>query len=296
MIALYISVFSFVSLLFQYINYVFPDPLSYVTAYSDAMRYDIASLVILFPVFLLLMHLIRADITRVPEKHELWVRRWALVLTIFVAGATIATELISLINNFLGGDLTTPFILKASIVLLVAIAGFLHFLADMRGYWDSHQTKLRAVGIAILIAIICAIIAGFIIMGSPAQTRLYRFDDQKISDLQQIEWLVADYAQQKHTLPTTIGDLHDPNLGYSVPQDSQHSTAYEYQKRSDSAYTICATFNAETHGTIPPTSVPIGPYGAIKQAQENWYHAAGHNCFNRSVTFSNNTNIPTQIK
>src|SRR5262245_20515674 len=121
MIALYVSVFSLIALFFQYIDYTFPDALNYyVDPYSGGIRAAMASLLVLFPTFLLLMRFIRKDIERVPEKKDLWVRRWALFLLVFVAGATIVIDLITLINYFLGGDLTMRFILKVLVVLLVA--------------------------------------------------------------------------------------------------------------------------------------------------------------------------------
>ena len=119
MVALYVSVFSLITLLFEYTNYAFPDALDYyVDPYSGSIRFAMASLIVLFPIFLLLMRLIRNDIVRSPEKRDLWIRRWALYLTVFVAGAAIAIDLITLINYFLGGDLTTRFALKVVIVLL----------------------------------------------------------------------------------------------------------------------------------------------------------------------------------
>ncbi len=286
MIALYVSVFSLVSLLFQYIDYSFPDALTYIEPYSSGMRSDMASLIILFPLFLLLMHLIRADIRRIPEKRDLWVRRWAVMFTIFVAGATVAVELTRLVNNFLGGELTIPFLLKTAIILLIAIGGLLHFIADIRGYWDTHAPQLRAVVISTVVLVLATLAAGFIIMGSPAQVRLYRFDDQKVSDLQEMQWQVQNYLDQKGSMPQTTSDLNDPMLGYIVPTDPQTNAPYEYQKTGDLSFKLCATFNAETwgDGANKALSVPVGPYGPISTANQNWYHTAGHVCFNRVAT------------
>src|SRR3989344_5235841 len=104
MIALYGSVISFITLLFQYINYAYPDPLTYyVDPYSGSIRFAMASLIVLMPVTIALMRFIRNDIVRDAMKSELWVRRWALVLTVFVAGSTVVGDLIALVNGFLGG-------------------------------------------------------------------------------------------------------------------------------------------------------------------------------------------------
>ena len=103
MIALYGSVISFITLLFQYINHSFPDPLDYyVDPYSGGIRFAMASLIVLVPVTIFLMRFIRNDIARESIKNELWIRRWALVLTVFVAGAAVVGDLITLVNYFLG--------------------------------------------------------------------------------------------------------------------------------------------------------------------------------------------------
>jgi Domain of unknown function (DUF5671) len=167
MLALYGSVISLITLLFQYINYAFPDPLEhyYVEPYSGGIRFAMASLIVLVPLALVLMRLLRADIAAVPEKKDLWVRRWALVLTVFIGGVVIVGDLITLINYFLGGDLTTRFLLKAAVVLFVAGGVFLHFLADVRGYWVEQPARAKMVGYAAGLLVLLSIVAGFFIMG-----------------------------------------------------------------------------------------------------------------------------------
>src|SRR3989344_4986874 len=132
MITLYVSVFAFISLIFSYLNYAMPDALSYYSGdpYSSGVSYEMASLIVLFPMFLVLMRLAHRDIERDPSRGEVWIRRWALYLALFVAGATIAGDLITLIMYFFNGDVTTRFVLKVLVVLLAAGGGFLHFLAD----------------------------------------------------------------------------------------------------------------------------------------------------------------------
>src|SRR3989344_7335374 len=84
MVALYGSVIAFIALLFEYINHQFPDALDYyVDPYSGGIRFAMASLVVLVPVTVVLLRFVRLDIVREPIKSDLWVRRWALVLTVF---------------------------------------------------------------------------------------------------------------------------------------------------------------------------------------------------------------------
>src|SRR3989344_410312 len=138
MAALYGGVVSFISLLFEYIDTAFPNPVTdpyyYYDPYFSSISYEMASLIVLTPVFLVLMRFIRRSIAEDPSRNEIWVRRWALFLTLFLAGATMVIDLIVLLHTYLQGeDLTTGFLLKVLTVLLVAGLGFMHFMADIRG-------------------------------------------------------------------------------------------------------------------------------------------------------------------
>ncbi|MBI5456607.1 hypothetical protein HY969_02605 [Candidatus Kaiserbacteria bacterium] len=282
MVALYGSVISFITLLFQYINYAYPDPLTYYYSdpFSGSMRFAMATLIVLVPVTLLLMRYIRSDIARTPEKNDLWIRRWALVLTVFIAGAAVIGDLIALINSFLGGDLTTPFLLKVVVLLLVAGAAFLHFLADLRGYWTANRGSAQMVGYGAGAAVLLTIIAGFFIMGTPGDVRLMRYDTQKISDLQNIQWQVVNYWQQKESLPASLGQLEDPISGWKAPIDPQNEQAYTYQKTGDMSFKLCATFNFEVTEETKGMQVAYPEYGT---SADNWLHGQGEHCFDRTI-------------
>ena len=284
MVALYGSVISLVTLLFEYINYSFPDPLEYyVDPYSGGIRFSMTSLIVLVPVTIILLRLIRTDIAHEPVKSELWVRRWALMLTVFVAAAAVVGDLITLINYFLGGDLTTRFILKVVVLLLVAGGVFLHFLADLRGYWKENPSRAQQVGIGAGALVLVAIISGFFILGSPMEMRLVRFDAQKLSDLQNIQWQVVNYWQQKEKLPASLEELMDPLSGYTVSiSDPQSGELYGYEATGRLNFELCANFNKEGGD---PYSTPR-PVTAIPEKgfeSDSWQHVAGEVCFERTI-------------
>lgn len=287
MVALYVSVFAFIALIFNYLNYVFPDPLQYFPAdpYSGGIAYEMASLIVLVPLATFLLLLIHRTIRRDPTRGEIWVRRWALYLTLFIAGATVAIDLITLIMYFLQGDVTVRFLLKVLVVLLVVGAGFLHFLADLRGYWAANPAKAKLVAWGAGIVVVLAIVAGFFIVGTPWEARLYRFDEQKVSDLQNIQYQVVNYWQSKEKLPVQLSDMQDSISGFIVPSDPQSGASYGYEVTGALSFKLCATFNAESQMLSPSArTVPLAPSGVNgKGIADTWQHETGEVCFDRTI-------------
>ncbi|MEN9390390.1 MAG: hypothetical protein RLZZ283_490 [Candidatus Parcubacteria bacterium] len=285
MAALYSSVVAFLTLTFQYINTAYPDPLSYTyDPYSGSIRFAIATLIVAFPLFLVLMRIIRKDISAHAEKSDLWVRRWALYLTVFIAGLTVATDLVTLIYYFLDGEVTMRFALKVLMVFLVVGAGFLHFLADIWGYWIKYPQRAMYVGIAVAALLVATIASGFYIIGSPTDARLYKFDEQKVADLTNIQWQLINFYQQKERLPTALAELQDPISGFIVPLDPQTGVSYTYAADKLS-FKLCATFNKESRPMLNtvtrPALVEPGVDGDITLSP--WNHGVGEMCFDREI-------------
>jgi hypothetical protein len=292
MIALYVSAISFIRLVFDYINYVFPDALNsyyYSDPYSGSVSFEIASLIVLFPVFLVLMRVIRNLMMVDASRRDIWIRRWALYLTVFIAGVTIAGDLITLLYYFLSGqDITIRFVLKVAVVLLVAGGGFMHFLADLWGYWIENPQLARRVGWATGALIVVTIFAGFFIIGTPWQARQYRLDDRRVTDLQSLQSEILSFYQQKQTLPSALTQLQDPTIYYTVPTDPSTGAQYEYRKTADLSFELCATFAAATranaNGRNVGITMPASPYGGPGiSGENNWLHQAGRSCFSRTV-------------
>ena len=287
MIALYVSIFSFISLIFNYLNYVFPSSLRYyrIDPYLSGVSYEMALLVVFFPLFLILMWFIHKSIKLDATRALVWVRRWALYLTLFIAGLALAADLVTLVMYFFNGDVTVRFALKVLVLLLVLGGVFLHFLADLRGYWQKNPAKARTLGLAAGVLVIVTILVGFFIIGTPWQARQYRFDEQKVNNLQQIQSEVINYWRIKQTLPASLADLKDPISDISVPRDPQTNQQYEYRVQGTHTFSLCAQFNASSkseylyRGNEPafvsgyPTSNKIN----------SWTHSAGRVCFVRTI-------------
>lgn len=287
MISLYWSIFAFITLFFTYIDYAFPDPLQYLSndPYASGLSWQMASLLVMFPIYLLLSLLINRDATSDHTRLEIWVRRWALVLTLFIAGLTMAVDLITLIMYFFNGEITIHFFLKVLLILMVAAVVLMHFFADMWGYWHKNKALLHRVAYGVSALMLLTIAAGFLIIGTPGQARLYRFDEQKVSDLQGMQSQIVNYWQTKQVLPKALSDLSDSISGYVTPLDAQTNQEYIYQITGNLAFKLCATFNAETQNYVTSgVSAPSAPvlYGEDAQ-MSSWYHQKGQQCFARTI-------------
>jgi len=285
MIALYWAAITFIFLIFDYINYSFPNALSYLpnNPYDSGIGYDMASIVVFLPVYMLLAWLIRRDIAADPTRSDIWVRRWALILTLFVAGATMVGALVTLLASFFSGqELTTAFLLKVAVLLMVAAVAFMHFIADYWGYWEQYPERRRSVCWAVGVLAVATIVAGFVMFGTPQAARQYRFDEQRINDLQNIQYQITNYWQYKQSLPNSLSDLNNALNGYQVPTDPQTGQPYEYTRYSPLDFGLCSTFSRGTYSTatVPEYAALGTPSG---RNADNWAHSAGHTCFSRSI-------------
>lgn len=131
-LCLYISAISFGTLLFHFINRWVPDVLQPYDTSVEAVRMAVSSLIIAFPIYIWLSTLTLRAIHRDPEKKTSKVRKWLTYITLFVAAGVIIGDLITLIFNLLGGELTTRFVLKMLVVLLIAGLIFGYYLWDLR--------------------------------------------------------------------------------------------------------------------------------------------------------------------
>lgn len=136
---LYISAYHLGSLLFQFINLGFPDPLLHqvpgfdpVERAKDTIRFATSSLIVAFPVFLFTAHRIAAGVREDPTRRSSGVRKWLTYLTLFVAACIVVGDLIALLYNLLSGELSVRVTLKVLTVGLIAGGILAYYLWTMR--------------------------------------------------------------------------------------------------------------------------------------------------------------------
>lgn len=284
---LYISVWRYIDLVFEYINKVFPDKAFQDDFYVfDSMRWSISVLFVVFPVYLGITWFLRKDIIKNPEKREMRVRKWLLNFTLFLAAVTIISDLVTLLNFFLQGELTVRFGLKVFTVLFVASAVFGYYFWDLRRETASFSKPSKLLASIVSVVVVATIAGGFFIIGSPATQRKLRFDGQRIGDLQVLQSEVINYWIKKGKLPDKSEDLKDNISGFVPPVDPDTFAAYEYKAKGKLEFELCANFSLASDETRykggmmrAPMMYPQSayPYG------DNWNHKDGRVCFERKI-------------
>lgn len=286
MVALYWVSISFITLCWQYINYFFPDVLAQRHGSQSsvfAIRFAVSSLIIIFPLFMLASWYLNKIYKKESEVRESKIRKWLIYLTLFMASLIIIGDLVSVIFNFLGGDVTIKFILKALSVLAVAGVVFSYYLDDVR---KSESSKLAKYYVwATSVVILISVVGAFFIVGSPANARLAQFDQQRIGDLQSLQYQVVNYWQRKGELPKVLDDLSDPISSYFAPNDPENNQPYEYAIKDATAlkFELCSVFSLNGASNGKERSKPAPAVYPGDGYSQNWEHPQGRACFERTI-------------
>ena len=275
-IAFYASAVALITLLFEAINFAYPKITGAYQYYSPSISFQVATLVVAFPIFILLSWLLQKTYLTDPSLREAPLKKFLSYATLFIAGAVVAGDLIAVIYMFLDGqELTTGFLLKVLVLLVIAGGIFFYYLRDIRNIISSGERNIWRIVAAVII--VGSIILGFSVIGSPQAQRERRYDSQRISDLQSIQWQLVSYWQQKELVPANLSLLEDSISGFRVPNDPKTKQAYEYNKTGNLSFELCADFDRKN---MMPDAVY---YPESKGVQDTWQHDAGRTCFARVI-------------
>lgn len=282
--ALYTALFALGSVLFDLINLKLPDPGEQTYRWISSLRYGMATVAVSFPIFLFLRRVIGKEAEQNPGQRISPVRRWLTYLTLFIASASLVTDLITLVVRFLSGDLTLRFGLKVSVVGIMAAIVLLHFLRDLRRDEMAPTSESGRIGsgrwpIAALIAVVLIVLAaGFWIAGSPTGARLYAQDLDRLRDLENIVRRVQLYYRNQGALPDSLNACDiSPETYIDQKQDRITGKAYEYRVTDGTHFELGADFaRSYRPGDLNGTTEYPG-YGVVNPGF--WQHDAGRATF-----------------
>lgn len=264
------------SMLFRFIERWCPDPISQDHGYSlrNAVTWQMASVAVAFPIFLLVMRTILREAQDHPERLQSGVRKWLTYIALLLTAGAMICDLIWFFDYFLTGELTSRFVLKALTVIVICGAIFIYYLGSLR--WDRNtnvahaKTRSLRFGIATAAVVVVSFCVGLGVAGTPSKQRHIEADLKRVEDLQRIASAInvwhkrAEIEKSFAPLPATLTDLQAKGLSPSQIVDPETKIPYEYHAKSDTSYQVCATFSA-----------------AEDQARvtQFWYHGKGQTCF-----------------
>jgi hypothetical protein len=283
---LYMSTISLLIIVFQIIQYFVPDILDMSMYYrpADAIRTPVAILFIAFPIYAWSVWYLAKLMKQEPEMIEFRLRKWLMYLTVFVSAIVMIITLITVVYNFLNGDLTLRFFLQVLSVLLVSGMAFYYYLVTVKQ--EGNKMVLRGVEIVTISFFVLSLVGSFVIMGSPKEQRLRRIDDQRVSSLQNMHYAVQNYYTEFKTLPTSTEQIFkkvDPGMVAS-DRDPETNELYVYEVTGTTTYKLCATFSTVSYEREVQKGVtrPVAALGS----DYDWTHDEGYYCFDRKIDVS----------
>lgn len=271
----YFLIFDFVWLIFSYINEMLPDALSGYEYFADGIRAQLASMIVLFPVYLGIAWFIRKDLNANTEKVEFGLRKFFIYLTLFIAAVALIVDLITLINYFLDGEITLRFVLKVLVALVTALGVGGYFWYEIKRGPDSPPSKKLAIGASLLV--IGTVVWGLVLAGSPSTRRINRLDEMRVNNINEISSNpINAFWNSNSRLPASLDELSKLD-NYKLPIDPDTKTPYEYRVIDTKKYELCATFGlpTDTKSAIKGATPYREPYGA----GISWDHPAGRHCY-----------------
>jgi len=291
-VTLYASAVGFGTILFQLINVYVEDTLTPqfsepLDIYYRTLRYALSAVIIMFPTQILTMWYLHKQYQKQPEKKQARIRKWLIYFTLFAAAVINLIALISLVNHLLNGELTIKFFLKMISIFFVAGSILRYYSWNIKTesllIAPSLFTKYFVWGIVMIV--LSFVIVGALVVGTPNFAREQQFDQQRVNDLSSLQWAVAKYWQAKTVLPERLDEIKTDFQMPTLPVDPKTNAPYEYEKRSNLTFALCATFETVTQAVESFRSKTIEPFanGGFLPEENNWQHGLGRTCFERTI-------------
>lgn len=312
------SVYNIIQIVFSAIDIKWKDVATLATnydIYNDSVRFAVASLLVMYPLYVLFSFLASKEITLHPAKKEVLTRKIFVYSALFVTTLTLAGTLISIIYTYLGGDLSIRFGMKALfIVVLSSVIGGYYYYNLKRDYTKDNKVPLT-VALVTSLFVLALVIWSITIIGTPSEVRKMKIDSTRLEHLSNIQQQILYTFQTKGTLPTTIIEMQNALQGFVVPVDPVTGVNYEYtivqQGRvgyddytrtkvliTPAKFVLCATFDTKRfynqNGIKVTNATDIGGTGLETKATYQayymgdttpfWNHDATRTCFTRTIT------------
>ena len=228
---------------------------------------SLASILVAFPIFLLVSRSVVRATKEHPGKLDSPVRKWLTYMALVIAAGVFIGDLVTVVTYFLRGEATWRFFSKAIVVLVLSGGVFFHYFGGLRkteqveGNGSADRNSWMAGLSSIFVAIM--LILGFSNIGTPGTQRRLRTDQRRVEDLYRLSEAIGNHWRSRGgRLPAHLDELP------AVPSaDPATRTPYAYKPGNGSQYDLCATFSLPSRRRRETVNPP------------RWEHPAGYYCF-----------------
>ncbi len=285
LVALIFTTISVGLIVYSIIDKTVPDALNtYIGNYDGQLKFAISALIIAAPSFYLLSGLIFKGLRKEEMEKDSGVRRWLTYFILLVSSLIILGVFIGVINNFLSGELTSRFILKAITIFILSAGVFSFYFYDIkREDLIKKDLVVRLFFLISLALLIAAFSAAFFFVESPKTARARRLDQIIINNISGLESSVNTYYDKNKKLPETLEVLKaEKNIYLDAANLSDPETKQPivYQKLNDKDFQFCATFRLDSAQENNGQAIEASTYPAYKGDKS---HAAGYQCIPGSL-------------
>ncbi len=260
------------SLAFSLIDRWLADPLfrGYGESFNTyTVTTSLAALIVAFPLYLLISRVVLHEAAANPEKLDSAVRKWLTYMALVIAASVFMGDLIAALAYLLRGELTSRFLAKSVVVLVLSSGVFWYYFGGLRklGAAATRLSRDRLMAAISTAAVVIMIVLGFVQLGAPSTQRKLVADSQRIQRMYLLSSSIRGYWKAHASqLPTSLHQL--PGTTYADPVTH---AAFEYRPKQGSQYQLCAVFAASSSREDE---------NQLQRVEPNpWTHSAGRYCF-----------------
>jgi len=128
---------------------------------------------------------------------------------------------------------------------------------------------------AAIVVVVAAVVAGLMVLGSPAEERMRRLDEKRLQDLNSLTYMANTYWTANGRLPASLDEMMPDSSVNPYSRDPNTGQPYGYRPIGDKMYELCADFQHEADNPPPDAFNRI------------WSHGVGRRCFQLEAKRSN---------
>ena len=285
LVALIFTAISVGMIAFGIINQTVADALTLRNGVSDELKFAISAIFIAAPIFFGMQYLINKGLRGGELDKDSGVRRWLTYFILLVSSVTMLGVFIGVLNNFLAGEFTISFILKAISMLIISGAVFSFYFYDIkRANVTDKSLAMKIFFYASLAVVVIAFVASWFFIESPTLTRAKRLDQNLVNNMTSLENAVNSYNDKYKKLPDSLDQIKTDREIYLDARslvDPETNAPISYRKKTETSFEFCANFRTDNKN--------VDPLKDPSYSDPSKLHMAGYQCISSDAWIDKTT-------